>query len=133
MMPRNNQVCALAQFRASFRHYLSRFNFHVDRPRTVLNRQIENLELILHAAVVFTVILMPPARGQNRTCGIIGEELSDGLRAQSGVGEIIEPELKEIFAGFSLPTGLFEKPGNVRQSKRDTDPGERAPLRHLVH
>jgi hypothetical protein len=105
-------------------------DLHVYCAGPIGNGEAQNLQLLFNAAVKATVILMTPTRRQDRAGRIVFQKCCDGGGTLSWIRKVVEPEFQEVLACFRFAPGLFEEPGNVGQSERDTYTWERAPLRH---
>src|ERR1700691_2078423 len=97
----------------------------------MLDRQIENAQLLFDTAVEFAVILMAAACSENCAVRISMKKLRDGPRSEGRVAKVIETEFEKVLAGLGFPAGLFEQSGNVRQTERNADLRKRAPLGHI--
>src|ERR1700691_498868 len=97
----------------------------------MLDRQIENAQLLFDTAVEFAVILMAAACSENCAVRISMKKLRDGPRSEGRVAKVIETEFEKVLAGLGFPAGLFEQTGNIRQTERNADLGKSAPLGHI--
>ena len=127
MMPGDDQLRGRAQRRAAIRHHLGGFDLDIDGARSILNREIENTQLLLDAAVEFAVVLMAAAGGEDGAVRIAFQKLRDGLGALNRIAQIVETEFEEVLAGLGFAAGLFEETRNVRQTERNADSGKRTP------
>ena len=59
------------------------------------------------------------------------QKLRYGTCAQGRIAKVVEAELEKVLAGLGFPAGLFEETGNVRQTERNADLRESAPLGHI--
>src|SRR5689334_12003311 len=113
MMPRNHELGTASKAGAPLGRDLGTLNFNIDRACAVFNRDIENFQLILDAAVKSAMVLMPPAGGEDRAIRVTTQKLADHPSAGSRVGQIVETKLEEILSRFSFAGCLFEKTGNI--------------------
>jgi len=90
VVPGNYQLRTSAKRRATSRDHFGGFHLDIDGAGTLLDRAIEDAQLVLDTAVEFAVILMPTAGGENGAVGIALQEFRDGARAQSGIAKIVE-------------------------------------------
>ena len=87
-----------------------------------VDRGVQNADLVFHAAVELSVILMAAAGGQNAAIGMRGEKFADGGDALFGSGQIIEAKFEEGFARVDFPARVFQQLLCVGKAHGDADP-----------
>ena len=97
----------------------------------MLDRKIENTQLFLDTAVEFAVVLVTAACGENGAIRIALQKIRDGPCPQSRIAQIVETEFEEVLACLGFAAGLFQKTCDVRQTERNANLRESAPLGHI--
>jgi hypothetical protein len=88
---------------------LGTFDFYVHGASAGVQRRVQNSNLIVHAAVEFSVILMAAAGGQQAAIGMRGEKFADGGNALFGSGQVIQAEFEKRFPGVDFAARVFEQ------------------------
>jgi hypothetical protein len=66
---------------------------------------------------------MPAAGGEDGAARVFLNKVGNRARSRYRIGQVIETEFEEVFAGFRFAPRLFEELRNVGQSERYANPG----------
>ncbi len=119
---RKHQLAFSAQRLQARDGILGAFDFDVHGASAGVECGVQNPDLVFHAAVEFSVILMAPAGGQNAAFRMRGEKLADDGDALLGRGQVIQAELEEGFAGVGFAARVFQQLLRVGKAHGDADP-----------
>ncbi len=117
------------RFHAFSRHFRA-FDFDVHRLGARRDRQFENLDLFLDAAVEAAHILVAAAGGQDGAVGVPRQKSADGRDPLLGLGQVIQTKFEEPLARVVLADGVRQERLGFGKSEGDTNPGERSPRWH---
>jgi len=109
-------VGAAAELLQALRGGLGGFDFDIDGLRAVLDRQVEQRELLFDAAVEAPMVLVAAAGGEDDALGKAIEEAANGGGPLRRVIEKIQAEFKEGLTGFGFALRVFQQSGNIGQS-----------------
>ena len=126
----NDHLGAAAELAQAILRRLGGFDLDIDGMRAAADRQLEDRELLLDAAVEFAVILVAAAGGQDDAFGKLLEKAGDRLRAFARVVQEVQAEFQEQFARLGLAPGVLQQGWNVWHAERNADAGKRPRLRH---
>ncbi len=110
--------------------FFRRFNLQIERRRAIPGRALQNLYLLVNAALEIPRVLLVPARRQNETVRVISPEATHHLDAARRVRQIIQPEFQKFAAVFKFPfrrsTQLFGRLEAQRHANTRKRFGERS-------
>ena len=75
--------------------------------------------------LIFPVILMPAAGGQDAAIRMRRQKLPDDRDALFGRSQMVQPEFEKRFSGIGLAARMFKQLLRVRKTHRDADARKR--------
>ncbi len=101
---------------------LGALDFDVHGAGACVQGGMQNADLILHAPVEFSVILMTAASGQDAAIGMRNEKLADDCYALFGRGQIVQTEFEKGFPRVNFTARVLQQLLRVGKAHGNADP-----------